>query len=1040
VPIVGFARISGGAPSSVRAMSAHLINQTMPQGERGVLAAYYTRGLALSEERLAILRADMHPVAARGLGIDPAVPLTHDQINGLLAGRRADGEKIEGKQYAKVRDLGVNPWTGEHSISTPIGSYDFCPQPHKSVSVAFAFAAPAEQAMIFTAHQDAARFAVGLIAREIGVCRLGDGGRDGQVPGHVGWLEFTHLTERRTRGEDGTERAGDPGLHTHFLIPNAVFAEDGRVGSLHTAKVRGLIFEASAAYNARLAQNLRDGGMAARLDHATRACVMPAIPAAICELFSKRSQGIEQSAQQAAAERGEDWDALDQAAQEARKELAARGIQWANKGGKDDQANFDDWRDQARAAGWQPPESFQSQSREAERSEEQRLRLAYETALPLLAELLDQKAVVTRWDVRAAAGHGLIHAGFRDERDINAVTRLMREEGVEQSGEKTALIWAEEEGRRYERITTALHESQELEFIALARKAADDRGAALPAELLDRKISESGLDFSDEHGRAQLAMINRLGTDGRFTVAIAAAGAGKTTALKPLVAAWQEQGRTVHGVAVAYRQADALTEAGIGEDHVRALSGPPVKHPRTFLEAARAGKLDLGPHTVVVVDEVAQLGTRQGLELLRLRDRHGFQIVALGDDKQCSSIQAGAIVDLTRRALGAERVPEILTTRRQRAESERKFVSLLREGRAKEALDLKRADGTAVMVPGGYRETIAATARRYADRLRETGEAPGIGTPINRDAHEISLAARAERRAMGRLGPDVMRIQAVGQQGHEYDMALAVGDRVRLFQNNVRAKFASGAAGIIGRNGSVMEVLALNDAGMSVRSLKTGAEGTIAWQALAAQSGRYRLAYGDAMTINTAQGSTAGSFIAAFPSGSRAADGHDAYSALTRHKDWSCVVTSGVAEAAEIRQSRALDDARPVTLDDQWGNVGRHCGDQRQKDLALGLLDRVRAVHRGSVLGFARQLQPAGQRTSRGQPPAHVQDKVGRWRMDMGLAAAGRKVADLVHDLHERVQDVLRRVTREQARERAASRQGPAREGEHQRSGPALEL
>src|SRR5271166_853433 len=38
-------------------------------------------------------------------------------------------------------------------------------------------------------------------------------------------------------------------------------------------------------------------------------------------------------------------------------------------------------------------------------------------------------------------------------------------------------------------------------------------------------------------GRAQLAMIRRLGTGGRFGVAIAAAGAGKTTALQPLVAA-----------------------------------------------------------------------------------------------------------------------------------------------------------------------------------------------------------------------------------------------------------------------------------------------------------------------------------------------------------------------------------------------------------------------------------------------------------------------------------------------------------------------
>ena len=68
---------------------------------------------------------------------------------------------------------------------------------------------------------------------------------------------------------------------------------------------------------------------------------------------------------------------------------------------------------------------------------------------------------------------------------------------------------------------------------------------------------------------------------------------------------------------------------------------------------------------MVCVDELGLLGSRQGLELLRLRQKHGFSIVALGDDKQCQAVEAGAIIDLCRRALGPERVPEIITTIRQ---------------------------------------------------------------------------------------------------------------------------------------------------------------------------------------------------------------------------------------------------------------------------------------------------------------------------------------------------------------------------------------
>jgi len=1066
--VLGFASIAGGSASSVKAMTNHLLNNTLTD-EHSRLAAYYTRGLArqaglvlstyadlvakgslsfgealdgmtasyrrggdkggldaiearmitrLAEavmrvERgepailppLAVLRQDMHPLVALGLGIDPEEPLNRDQIDGLLAGRRANGEKIAGKHYAKVRHLGVNEKTGEDTVSLPIGSYDFCPSPDKSVSVAWAFAAPAEQAMIFNAHIEAARAAVAYIATEVGVARTGKGGEGDSIPGHVGWLEFTHHTSRRVRISvtDGETKVavdssvpGDPSLHTHFLIPNAVFCEDSRVGSLNTKRVAGFIFEADAFYHATLAQNLRDAGFDAVMDPTTGAARMPAVPDDIRSLFSKQSNAAEAAARAFTQGRGEEWDDLSPEQRTARMARAAKSLEQKIKGGKDDIADVADWKRQAKAVGWQPTSFIAYGPPAPELSDDLRHRMALDAGMPFISTKLEQRSVVSHFDLRVGAGRGLVDAGIKGLDDFNAVTALMRSEGVVQFGERTALMWGQEENRVS--VTTTLHVGQEREFVALAKSAARDRSGALPGELLERKIRESGLDFSDEHGKAQLAMIRRLGSAGRLGVAIAAAGAGKTAALQPLVAAWKEQGREVFGASLAWQRADELTDAGIAQKNVKAFS--------VLIDAAKTREIKLERNSVVAVDELGLLGTRQGLELLRLRERHGFSVVALGDDKQCSSIEAGAIIELSRRALGPEHMPVIVTTVRQQTEREREIVGLFREGRAKEALDMKRQDGTAEMVPGGYPEAVARVAKLYAERLRETGVAPTVSAPTNRDAHRLSLAIRDERRAMGLIGPDTKRIALADPPGGgDARMALAVGDRVRLFKST-GARFSDGRGGNIGRNGSVLEVLALDDNGMTARSMKTGRTGWISWPSLADQGGRIRLAYGDVMTVQTAQGSTAPEHIVALPSGSRAVNGLQAYSAGTRHRQRSFLITSEAAERQEVRQRRPLNDAREVRLDDKWGNVGRNFGFQPRKDLALEMLGRVHKLGRGSVMQFPRGLQVAEQRTLRGESPSLAHEAVARRRLHMISPAIERirlRVEHIAHLAQERL-------------------------------------
>lgn len=1052
--MIGFAQIAGGMPSAVSNMTAHLLNNTLGDAKEAAAASYYNRGgevqspwydlaelviagdveradaidalmgqwsktwdhgddaayfdaraafedrfdnlvdrieSGLGSSHLAIVRPDVEAGVMLGLGIRPGMLLDEKEINNLLAGRRADGGLIEDKHYAVERRMPVNPNTGEQKWSTPIGSYDFCPTPDKSVSVAWAFAGQHEQAVIYSAHLEAAREAVAYIADEIGQAKVGKAGQDGYEAGSVAWLEFTHHTSRRVQivSEDGAAAvkdsgiSGDPNLHTHFLIPNAVFCPSGRVGSLFTMGIRGLIFEADAYYHARLGTKLREAGFDAVLDPETGAVRLPVVPDNIRTLFSKRTNGGEDLARKFTSDLGEDWEALSDDQRASRIKAATQSIQQRANGQKDPVADFEDWRKQAIDAGWTPPPSLQLVGPPLrDLAPDERHRTAYEISLPWLSGRFEHESVVPHFDLRRAALRGLVHTGAADLSDVDAVTKIMREEGVLQYGSVTPLVWGQEEGLRHVSVTTGLHETQEKEFVRRMKAAAADLSGSIPTALLKTKIETSGLDFSDAHGRSQRSAIERIGTGGRFGLVLAAAGAGKTTALKPLVAAWKEQGREVYGSSLAWRQADDMVDAGIDRRKVKAFS--------VLLKGLDRGDFTLTKDSVVAVDEWGLLGTRQGLELLRHQERLGFSIVALGDERQCQAIEAGAIIDLSRRALGAEQVPEILTTKRQQTDREKQIVGLLRVGRAAEALAMKRSDGTAEMAYGGREGVIARVAALYAERLQASGTAPTISAPTNADAHQISAAVRAERRNLGMVGPDLATVRATDGD-RDYSLPLAAGDRVRLFKST-GAAYEGGGGGSIGRNGSVLEVIGANHGGVTLRS-KTGRVGFVEWDALRNDSGRIHLSYGDAMTIHTAQGSTAQEHIFALPSGSQAVTGHTGYSAATRHKSVAYLVTSEAAERVAVKESRPINDTHDITLDDKWANVAKALSYQPQRDSATAMLERVRQVKRGAVAAFHSVMQPADPRLRPRAKPAP--DVVHRRRWDVAMDAL-RQVAQAV--------------------------------------------
>jgi hypothetical protein len=175
------------------------------------------------------------------------------------------------------------------------------------------------------------------------------------------------------------------------------------------------------------------------------------------------------------------------------------------------------------------------------------------------------------------------------------------------------------------------------------------------------------------------------------------------------------------------------------------------------------------------------------------------------------------------------------------------------------------------------------------------------------------------------------------------------------------------------------------DASGLVLRAKTGKVGTVAWDRLRPNgSDRVQLAYGDCLTIHSAQGTTAQEHIFALPSGSGAVTGYSGYSAATRHKSVSYLVTSESAERIAVRESRPLNDPHDVTTDDKWAVVAKRLSLQPEKETAIDMIVRAASIGRGTVRAFHDMKTPADPRLrprTASQAPQVVQNR----RLDLSV-------------------------------------------------------
>ena len=520
----------------------------------------------------------------------------------------------------------------------------------KSVSALWAIADPELRGEIEQAHNDAARVALEeTVFRYCAYTRIRDReGRIGVLPADISVAMFEH----------GTSRENDPQLHTHCVIFNAARThEDGKWRAMHQYPVYSWAKAAGAVYRHALAWNLRER-LGIRMEQYgpnngfTRIAGMPED---LQVFWSKRRKAI-------VAKAGElGIPSLGNASRMA-------GVNKLTRAGKshdnDPEVRHRRWMGEAEGFCEREALIASVTGHKVEIGPEA-IRELTDRLDDLPAHLAREEAVFRRPDMVEAAANAA--AGLIGPEALKtSIERLRRNPEIERLEPKKPTAESRAGMVHTEVYSTRHNLGLEQAVRDMAEAMAADTGHGLPEEAVKEKVEtllEQGYPLSQEQS---LAIRHATVKGGRVAVIEGAAGSGKTTTLRPITDLHKEHGYEIVPTAVAWRTAVAL-----GDDcDARAYCVDKL------LKLAAKEQVEIGPKTLIVVDEAGMLSTRQAHHILQLSERHGAKVVFAGDTQQQQPVEAGPGLRLIRDVAGSVRVDRI---RRQKADLEDVLVHVHKE-------------------------------------------------------------------------------------------------------------------------------------------------------------------------------------------------------------------------------------------------------------------------------------------------------------------------------------------------------------------------
>ena len=519
----------------------------------------------------------------------------------------------------------------------------------KSVSSLWAIAEPAMRERIEAMAVASARAALeDSVLRYCSYTRVAEKGVTRPVEADLLGATFVH----------GTSRENDPQLHVHCTIFNlARTREDGKWRAHHQYPIYSWKKAAGALFRANLAWELQQGLGVRMRQYGPNAefTRIEGMPEDLQSFWSKRRKAI-------VAKAGElGIPSLGNASRMA-------GVNKLTRAGKshdnDPEVRHRRWCDEADGFVMRS-DTIESVTGHEVEIDRDAIRELTDRLDDLPAHLAREEAVFRRPDMVEAAANAA--AGLMGREAVGtAIERLRRNPEIERLEPRKPTAESRAGMVHTEVYSTRHNLGLEQAVKDMTAAMAADTGHGLPEGAVIRQVEtllEQGYPLSQEQS---LAIRHATVKGGRVAVIEGAAGSGKTTTLRPITDLHREHGYEIVPTAVAWRTAVAL-----GDDcDARAYCVDKL------LKLAAKGQVEIGPNTLIVVDEAGMLSTRQAHHILQLSERHGAKVVFAGDTRQQQPVEAGPGLRLIRDVAGSVRVDRI---RRQKADLEDVLVHVHKE-------------------------------------------------------------------------------------------------------------------------------------------------------------------------------------------------------------------------------------------------------------------------------------------------------------------------------------------------------------------------